>query len=1053
MKRLIEFMAHQKLFGDLLTFAIIVIGFYSLFTIRREVFHNVSFDTLSVSTVFPGASSAEVERLITNPLEQELKEIDGIKKMTSTSIEGRSLIFLQLDPNSTTEDKAKNEARDIVDGYIPNLPEGAERPILRAHESKQAPLIEVSVSGNLADLELRQIAKKLERQIETIPGVASIKPVGVRDLEVQVEANPRMLAKYQLSLDDLILALKRRNVSVPGGTIEASVHSNFTERLIRTSGQFNKLSEVGDTVIRANELGEPLRLRDVATFSSGLERTSVLSRTNGVSSIRLTVLKKEKADAIDLVDALHDKLDQIKADLDQRVSLTLVNDSSEYVRRRLGILLGNFALGFSLVLLLLPFFLPLRFALIVAIGEPFALLGTIIAFQLGDYALNLISVLGLILVSGILVDDGIVVVENVARLIKSGMTPKEAAVKGAQQMWVPIIASSMTTMMAFVPLAVMSGIFGKFVRYIPLGVIIPICMSLFENFFIMPHHVGAWLRSKDFERSASRNPITIMRGFTERWWDHRVMPNYLNAVKTVCRYRYVAAFCLVVAVALSLLLAVKVMKVVLFPPEGVEIFMIRTESPTGTSLEKTSDLIRPLEAIVKLLPKDELRNFLTNIGIHQQDPHDPTTRRGSEYAQIIVYLTPEKERNRTANEIIQDVRSQVGRRPELKNVTFERINPGPPMGKAISIGVRAENYEVIMPAIEEIKDRLRDIRGVSDVTDNHILGKRQIDVQVDYPEAAAAGLSIGSIGNTVRAAYEGIVATSIRTLEEEVKVRIFLSKLQRESVGALSHLVVSNPQGNLVPLTSVASWGFSQDIAVRQHEANQREVRALGEVDTKVISAAQANALVRKDLQELLKKHPEVTVHFGGEAADTQESLASLAKAFVLAVIGIFLILVLTFRTLLQPLIILITIPLGLIAVVWTFYVHGMPLSFMGMIGMVGLSGIIVNNAIVFVEFVNESRSSGKDRWESILEAASHRARAIFLTTITTIVGIMPTAYGIGGLDKFVVPIAMAMGWGLLVGSLLALFVLPAFISILDDFSQIWKLLLTKAGLKKSEVI
>lgn len=1042
MKRLIEIMAHQKLFGDLLTVTIIAIGLYSFFTIRREVFQNVSFDVVSVATLFPGASPAEVERLITNPLEQELKEMDGIKKMTSTSVEGRSVILIQLDPNVTDEEKAKSDVRDIVDSYIASLPEGAERPTIKAHETKQAPLIEVSLSSTLPDMELRTLAKRLEKEFELIPGVASVKPLGLRDLEVQVEANPAKLARYQLSLDDLVTALKKRNISVPGGTIEATPDSQFKEKLVRTSGQFLIPQDVGSTVVRANELGQAVRLSDVASINYGLEKPKIFTRTDGVASIRLTVLKKEKADAIDMVDALRKRLDIIRPTIDKRVTLTLVNDASEFVRRRLGILFGNFSLGLGLVLVFLPMFLPLRFALLIALGEPFAFLGTIIAFQLGDFALNMISVLGLIIVSGILVDDGIVVVENIARLIKQGMSPKEAAVKGAQQVWVPILASSATTMIAFIPLAVMSGIFGKFVRYIPLGVIIPICISLFENFFIMPHHIGTWLRPQDFDLK-STGILGFFRRKTDAWWEGWVMPRYLAALKVLFKWRYAAAFGLLVVVGLTVLLATKVMKIILFPPDGVEIFIVKAETPVGTSLEYTSEVMKSVETHIQALDPSELRNSLTTIGIQQQDPHDPNTRRGSEYGQIIVYLTPETSRTRTAVEIINDLRTKVAMPEGLKELVFERVRTGPPTGSPVSIAIRGENYESIQQALEPLKQIARETSGVTDIHDNYTLGKEQLDIRVNQAEASAAGLSVGGIGTAIRAAYEGIVPTSIRTLEEEVKIRIHLAKAERSTDKTLGQLAISNSAGQLIPLTSVATWSPSQELAVRQHEANSREVHVSAEVDTDLTSALAANAAIRKRIPEIQSRFPDLSFHFGGESADTNESLASLGRAFALAIIGIFLILVLTFRALLQPLVILITIPLGLISVVVTFYLHGMPLSFLGMIGMVGLSGIIVNNAIVFVEFVNQSRREGFDRFESILQAATYRARAIFLTTVTTVLGVMPTAYGIGGLDKFVVPIAMAMGWGLTVGSLLALFVLPAFLCILDDFSlagsRVWR--------------
>ena len=1015
----------------------------AFFSIRREVFPNIQFDVIAVTTLFPGAATEEVEKLVTNPLERELKEIDGIKKMTSTTVEGRSLILLQLDIDSTDLEKAKSDVRDVVDSQTGLLPEGTERPIIRSLESKNTPLIEVSVSGNLPPLQLREEAKKLERFFETLPGIASAKPLGLEDREFHVEVSLQKLSRNQLSLEDVIQALKRRNLSIPGGTIEGTPKDGYLEKTVRTSGQFLTEADLSNTVIRANELARPIFLKDVAEVSLTLAKPSVVSHTNGIPSIRITLLKKEHADAIDVVDSLKESLDTITPSLPKGLTLTLINDSSEYVRRRLGVLMGNFTIGLGLVLILLPMFLPFRFSLLIAVGEPFAFLGTILAFQTLDVGLNLISVIGLILVSGILVDDGIVVVENVARLIREGMSPKKAAITGAQQMWVPVVASATTTIIAFAPMASMSGIFGKFIQYIPIGVIIPILISLFENFFIMPHHVGAWLRAKDFDAAPKTGLFGKIRKFTDRFWNQRFMPNYLSVLKWSVRRKYSVLAGSIVFFSLCLLLAYKGMRFVLFPPEGVEVFMIRTQGPIGISLDGNANLIRPIESAVAKLPKSEVKNFLTTVGIHQQDPNDPNTRRGSEYAQIMVYLTPEEDRDRTAQEIIDHLRKTLPIPAGIQRLTFERINPGPPVGKPVSVGIRAEEYETILPAAKAVREIASEISGVSDVQDNYILGKEQIEITPRFDEASAAGLTVGSIGTTVRAAYEGIEATTIQTLDEAVAVRVLLEKDLRTSPEALSLLKISNPTGSLIPLNRVATLGRSQSIASRSHENNQREIRVTGEVDTTKISAREANHRIRKRIAELKAKFPNVEFFFGGEDKDTQESMESLAKAFALAILGIFIILVITFKTLLQPLVVLITIPLGLIAVILTFFLHGLPLSFLGMVGMVGLSGIIVNNAIVFVEFVNEGRRKGLSSFDSLVQAAEYRAMPIFLTTVTTVVGILPTAYGLGGTDKFVVPIAMAMGWGLLVGSLLTLFLLPVALAILDDIgsfgTRVWK--------------
>ena len=524
-------------------------------------------------------------------------------------------------------------------------------------------------------------------------------------------------------------------------------------------------------------------------------------------------------------------------------------------------------------------------------------------------------------------------------------------------------------------------------------------------------------------------------GTTRSWWDTSVVPFYMRWLKVSVEKRYWVAGLLLVLFVGTIGLAAKGMRFILFPPEGVEVFFIRTQAPTATSLEKHAQLLKPIEDILAKLPKQEVENFTTTVGLVQQDPNDPNTKRGPEYAQIAVYLTPERSRDRIASEIIDALRPEVTATPGFTKITFNRLNPGPPTGKPVSLGVRAKDYDEILPAVSELKKILTDIKGVTDINDSYAMGKEELRINVNSREAASSGLSVASVGNTVRAAYEGIVATSIRELDEEIDVRVSLPKADRTRASSLDELLIPNATGQLVRLSSVAKVTKTQGLLAYEHEAHQREVKVTAEVDTKEISAVVANNKVREFLPELRKKFPGVGIDFGGEDEDTAESMASLLRAFVIALIGIFLILVMTFKSILQPMVVLITVPLGIIAVIWAFFLHGMPLSFMGMLGIIALSGVIVNNAIVFVDFVNQARTEGVDRFASIYQAAERRLRPIFLTTVTTVIGILPTAYGLGGLDKFVVPIAMALGWGLGFGSILTAFVFPAALAILDDLA------------------
>jgi multidrug efflux pump subunit AcrB len=1018
MNRLIAYFAQQSIFVNLITVFLVIFGIFSVAKIRREVFPNINFDIITVTTALPGASAESIERLITNRLEQDLREVDGIKKMTSVSADNQSVIVLQLDPDEVSDVKAERDIQDVIDNFR-DLPEAAEDPIVTLLESKRRPTVEVSISGAVAERILRDTAKSLEDSIENIPEVAKVQFNGLRDLEIRVDASSEKLKKYQVSLADLINALKASNISVPGGPIDAQSEGE-SDMIIRTVGEFDSLEDVKQTVVRANTLAEPIYVSDVAEVIEDFERAKILQRTNGKSSISLTALKKESADAIILVDKLRAVLADVRPQLAAGIEVDLINDSSYFVRRRLSVLTGNLAIGLVLVLCILGLVLPFRIALLVSIGIPFSFLGTMGFFYGTDIGLNLISMMGLIIVVGMLVDDAVVVTENCQSYIEKGMDPTKAATLGAQTIWAPLTASVMTTVAAFLPLMFMSGIFGKFIRFIPLGVIAALLVSLFQGFFILPNHFATVVKT-------SSKPL---KGVMADYWVSAIERPYIRMVEVLLRRRYVVLISFIVFLGGSLIYAKHNLSFVLFPKGAIEAFVINVETPTGSPLERTSEVMKTLEGYVAKLPEYEMKNFVTRIG--RQNLGNQRSKSGSSFAQITVYLTAKTERESSAGDIIERLRAEVGAVPGVKRLTYEALAGGPPVGKPVSIGVRGLKYSDMMLVVEDLKKILETIEGVSDVQDNFINGKNELQIHVNSQEAAASGLNVRDIGTIVRAAFEGVVPTSIKTLDEEVDIRVSLSK-DKSNAEALKNLKIPNSRGQLIPLERVASIEDYQGLATYEHEANRRQVRVTAEVDTKVTSALEVNRLIKERTNEIAKNNREISFSYGGEDADTKESLRSLGEAFAFALLGILFLLILLYKNIYQPFLIATTIPMGAIAVLWAFILHGMPMSFLGMIGLISLAGVIVNNAIVLLDFVNRARAGGANMIDSIREACAKRIRPIFLTTVTTVAGILPTAYGIGGLDPFVVPVALSLGWGLFVGSILTAIVFPGIIAIADD--------------------
>lgn len=1036
MNKLIEFFIKNRLFGDMLAITVIILGLYSLTQIRRDAFPNVKFDIISIATVYPGSSAESVEKLVTNLIEQDVREIDGIKRMDSASVEGLSQITIQLNPDETTDQEALEDIKSIVDAI--EFPDDVEDPKVTALETKNQPILQVALSSsNMPEIELRAIAKDLETTLENIKGVSKATINGLRDLEIQVDLDPQKLIATSIPIDAVVNALRLQNKSIPAGTLDPDAKAKSkSERLIRVVGEFENAEDVGNTVVRANELGRSIRVKDLGTVKLGLEKSKTLRKVDGVSSISIVVAKNEKADAIRVVDEVRRTVGEFKEKkLLDNVGFTFIDDMSEFIRKRLSVLSGNMAVGLLLVTLFLPFFLPVRVSLVVSAGIMISFFGTMFFFYAFGYSLNLLSLLGFIIVSGMLVDDAIVATENISRHLKNGVDPREAAIRGTQEIWAPITASVLTTVTAFLPMMFMSGIFGKFVREIPLGVLVALLISLFESILLVPSHMFHYVKPSDFDIPKNPKDFSLLRVRFAEFWDNKVTPWYVRTVDRTVRYRYVTMGALAVLLVSVSVVAQMFLKFILFPPEGIEIFFVRFTGQVGTTLEQNFEKLVSYEDIIKGLPKNELKNFVTTVGLIQQDPNDPATKRGPEYAQIAVYLTPDSDRDRDAQSIINDLKGRFGEGKGYEEIKFERVKPGPPVGKPVSLGVQGKEYTQILPAVNELKKLVTEIKGVQEVEDSFISGKPEIHIRPIPSEVAAAGLDVVTVGTTVRAAVDGLIPTYIQRLDEQIDVRVRFEEKNKTPSEVIDLIKIPNRTGSLVPLKSIATLSENKGITIYEHRNNQREVKVTADIDTNINSSSGVNDFIReKVLPDFLKKFPNVKVVFGGEDEDTQESIKSLFVSFSVAVMGIFLILVLTFKNLLQPLLVLLTIPVGVISVLAALILTGSPLSFMASLGIVALAGVIVNNAIVIVDFVNQKRARGMGKHESIVAAAGTRLRPIFLTTCTTVFGLLPTMLGIGGTDKFILPIAISLGYGLGFGSLLTAFVFPAGIAILDDF-------------------
>jgi len=1018
-----RFSVKNSLLVNLLSVLIVVAGILAIVGVQREAFPNVAYDMVTVQTFYPGSTPQEVEKLITIPIEDELNEVDGIDEMHSASIEGMSMITIQLDPDAPDKRKIVNDIQRAAD-RTQDLPEEAEEPLVEEIETRDHPIMIVSLMGE--DIwEVQRTAKRLEELLKDLSGVSSVRKEGWRDTQIWVEVDPKKLAAYHLSLDEVTRALAARNMNLPGGKL----YVGREQHVIRTIGEFETPEEVKAVIIRGNDAGNWLTVGDVAEIRYALEESEQWTQMNGKRAVNLVVVKKEKADTLRLAKRVQDFTQAFGTRLTNGVEVLALEDLTlTYVRRRLGILLNNLSVGIVFLTIVLVFFLSPRMALLTAFGIPLAFFVALLLLPTMGQTINLLSLFGFIIVLGMLVDDGIVVAENSFRYLEQGIPPREAAIRGSSEVMAPVSATILTTIAAFAPLMFMTGLIGRFVMVIPLTVIIALLASWVESLLILPSHIA------DFSGAHRWAKAGKVFGSRQRWFKN-LRHSYMRLLKLAFRMRWwvLAAFC--VALVVTVFFAAKVMRFSLFPPVGAQTFFVRAEAPAGTSLEELSEKIRPFEEALLGVPKEDLSHFVTQLGMHRERIADPFTRRGTNLAQIQAYLPSSRSRRFSADEIAERIRKQVGEIEGLE-VSYELLRPGPPVGKPIEVRIRGEELGTLQEIAGECQAFLGQISGVQDVRDDYEPGKPEYRISVDAKEAQRAGLRVRDIARTVRAAYEGVEATTIKRTDEEIDVLVRFPEASRWDLDSLKDLYVENPAGHLVPLTRVVSTAQAPGLSFIKHLDRRRVITVSAEVDESVITSVEVHQKLFEKFSDLPHRYPGYTVRYGGIQEETEKSMASLRKAFVIAVGIIYVILATTFQSLGLPLTVMMAIPFGIIGVLWAFFLHGEILSFMTLLGVVGLSGVVLNDSIILVTFINRARRAGSSLKRSILSAGFLRFRPVILTTLTTVVGLTPVAYGIGGTDPLVRPAALAIVWGLATATTLTLILIPCVYVAVEDIKN-----------------
>lgn len=1028
-----RFSVRQKVLAQMLSFFILVAGLYNLRTIRKEVLPPIEVDTVTVRTVYPGASAEDIERIITSPIEDAIEGIRGIERVRSTSFEGLSLVIVELKPDLPDPVRVYNDIKSAVD-RVRDLPEDATAPEVVKLEI-EIPVVQVALSSaELSERELRAQARLLEQKIRAVPGVSSVVKVGWRPRQIWIETDPALLRSYDVAVSQILNAVRARNVSVPAGRVP----NGESELLLKTTGEIREVGEVARIVLRANDQGHATRVGDVARVSDMFGEETVVNRVGGERAISLVVQKRQDKDALEIQRRLVRVVEGFRRTAPAGLTVRYANDVTPRIRRRLTTLTGNLLMGFAIVFGVLLLFLTPSAAWLTALAIPFSFLTSLVVMGVVGTSINMISLFGLILVLGMIVDQGIVVSENAFRHREAGMGAEEAVVKGVDEVVMPVLASVLTTMAAFFPMLLIRGLTGKFVRDIPLTVIIALAASMLQAFVVMPSSLrDALERPEAGEAKGLRRFLSYGLDVSRSRWFQGFLAGYERVLRLFLRRRGLVLAAAVAVFVLSIVFAATVMRFELFSSRGVDRFSVVMETRENATLAFTERQAALVERVVLGLPSEEVVSVVTRVGTDSAFGFGGDN--DSNLAVIDVELTDESRRKRTADEIIADLTERLKGVGEFRSVRFVKGRQGPARGKPVNVELRGDDYDVLAAAAVEVAEVVGGLEGVHSVESSFRRGKEELRVRVDDRRAAQAGITVAQAGMVLRTAYEGMKAGSVRWDGEVVDLVVKYDRRAVKSLRNLREVRIPNMMGQLVPLGAVASFETVRSLKRADHIDGRRVVTVSAEIDAARTTSRRANMEARRALKDLPRRYPGLQVRFTGEAEDTRESVEGLAVAFVLALLLIYLILAVSFQSFVQPVVVMVTIPFGIVGIILALAAHGMPLSFFGLMGIVALAGVIVNNGILILEFITRHREElgcGGDVAEAVVAGTRLRFRPILLTAGTTALGLLPTAYGIGGGDVMIQPLAVAFMWGLIFGTVLTLLLMPVVYVVFEDLGR-----------------
>lgn len=1028
---LAKFSVENSVLINMIMIIVFIFGIYTLTDMPKEEMPAVDFGSFIIMVSYRGVSPQEMEQLVVKRIEDQLSDLEDVNYISSTASEGRALIFINMDVK-TDIDKAWNDLNTEMD-KVTNLPSGADQPvIMRLNMREVNEICTIALGGDLTDNALRELASDFKDELLDVDYVSKVEIKGTRDRQIWLETNIHKLSRYGLSLNDLANIVKMRNLNAPGGAVKVG----YADFLIRTMGEFESLEEIGDLAVSLDASGGIIRIADVATVRDTLEEAVTIGKLNGEKAVTLDVYKKAQGNIISVMKNIRIKAEEFENRI-EGLSVSVRNDGSIRVNNSIRTLSDNALMGVLLVFLVLWIFIGWKNALFAAWGIPFSVLLAFILMRQFDVTMNNLSLFGLILVLGMIVDDAIIVLENVHRYREMGFSARDAAIKGTTEIAWPVVAAVSTTVAAFLPLLLMEGVMGQFMSVFPIVVSMALLASLFESLVILPSHVAELSGKRKYSKEDKKNPL-------HDW----LVRNYRKSVKRVLKLRLLVVVILLAGLALSgMALRFGLVRFQFFARSKPKTITLNLQTPPGTSLEVTDQVVSQIEAHIWQIPqREDIESLVTTIGVYRESHRDNIDTRN---ANIKIDLVELDDMKFSHDQIMNSIRKFVEDLSGLYTYGFRQGGGGPPTGNDIEIRVKGDDLNRLDEIGEYIISELEKIPGTTDLETSFADGKKEIRLLPKHDKMAYHGLNVQALAGLVGyASYGGYVSKYRGHQMEEYDVVLRVQEDQIKELSDLENLPIRTRSGDLITLKEVADLQIATGYASIAHRDRKRLITVYGSVTTyqengatrlrtadEVTNLLKGNPLTGETgiLSNFSERFPGYRIEYGGQAEQQRETNRSLYFAFAVSILLVFTILATQFKSAVQPLIVMLTIPFAFIGVVFGLLVTQLPFSMMTMISVVALAGIVVNDALVLVDFVNRERESGVDRWNSLINAGAVRLRPILMTTVTTIAGFMPIIISRSSTTADWKPMAVSIAFGLAFASILTLYVIPVIYSLVDS--------------------